>query len=364
MSALGIERRVGPYSIKADADLSTKEGYCIQIQSDGDAALMTDGTIAGGQVFGGIIEQGGGNTAGQMLSVAHTGLVQAVCGDTLTRGTHSALTCDSSGRVVPQTSADKRVAIWANIEDKNYTVGQLCWVKLADDPRTSAVLGGTTGSTDNALLRADGTGGVTVQGSGANATLSDAGALTLAAGLTVSSGGATVTGNSTITGTLGGLTGVTVASGNVTLTTGNIVLSQAGATVDGVDLTATRALIDAFRVCSLTAAAENSNNIDVAIQVKDLSGNNVAAAVKVACFAATTSVASDVTLSEVGAGSADAASAAADSGQITVLTDANGAATVRVNTAATGSIPFMAIVTPETGASVFGLPSNLTLVFA
>lgn len=38
---------------------------------------------------------------------------------------------------------------------------------------------------------------------------------TLTAGLTVSAGGVTVTGNSTITGTLGGLTGLTMASGTL-----------------------------------------------------------------------------------------------------------------------------------------------------
>jgi hypothetical protein len=41
-------------------------------------------------------------------------------------------------------------------------------------------IGGSTGSTDNSLLRADGTGGATAQGTGANATLSDGGNLSIA----------------------------------------------------------------------------------------------------------------------------------------------------------------------------------------
>lgn len=40
-------------------------------------------------------------------------------------------------------------------------------------------IGGSTGSTDNAILRADGTGGATAQGSGSTAILSDAGELRL-----------------------------------------------------------------------------------------------------------------------------------------------------------------------------------------
>lgn len=57
----------------------------------------------------------------------------------------------------------------------------------------AAGVGGTTGSTDNALLRADGTGGATVQSS--TATLSDSGILTTA-GVTIGSSGGTVTGSS------------------------------------------------------------------------------------------------------------------------------------------------------------------------
>jgi len=41
-----------------------------------------------------------------------------------------------------------------------------------------------------------------------------------------------VTGNSTITGTLGGLTGLTVASGGITVTTGNLTLNGASPLID------------------------------------------------------------------------------------------------------------------------------------
>jgi hypothetical protein len=48
-----------------------------------------------------------------------------------------------------------------------------------------------------------------------NVRVTDAGAMTVRNGLTVTAGGAAVTGNSTIAGTLGGLTGLTMASGNM-----------------------------------------------------------------------------------------------------------------------------------------------------
>ena len=66
-------------------------------------------------------------------------------------------------------------------------------------------IGGSTGSTDNSILRADGTGGVTVQSTGAYATLSDTGALVVAsisagaAGFTVDATGATVVKTLTLT---------------------------------------------------------------------------------------------------------------------------------------------------------------------
>lgn len=51
--------------------------------------------------------------------------------------------------------------------------------------------------------------------SATNLSITNAGSVTIRDALTVSTGGLTVTGNSTITGTLGGLTGLTVASGNL-----------------------------------------------------------------------------------------------------------------------------------------------------
>lgn len=58
-----------------------------------------------------------------------------------------------------------------------------------------------------------------------------AGAVTQAQALTVSAGGITVTGNSTITGTLGGLTGLTVASGGATITAGGLTITAGGQTI-------------------------------------------------------------------------------------------------------------------------------------
>lgn len=51
----------------------------------------------------------------------------------------------------------------------------------------------------------------------AGTTIAAGTTLTAGTGLTVTTGGATITGNSTITGTLGGLTGLTVASGVITM---------------------------------------------------------------------------------------------------------------------------------------------------
>ena len=84
------------------------------------------------------------------------------------------------------------------------------------------------GSTGTPYIRLQATNGLIFQNAAANASLvyiTNAGAMTVATGLTVTTGGITVTGNSTITGTLGGLTGLTVASGGITVTTGNITVT-------------------------------------------------------------------------------------------------------------------------------------------
>ena len=63
------------------------------------------------------------------------------------------------------------------------------------------------------------------------------GGWTAAAACTISSGGLAVTGNSTITGTLGGLTGLTVASGGATITAGGLTVTAGGATITAGNLT-------------------------------------------------------------------------------------------------------------------------------
>ncbi len=55
--------------------------------------------------------------------------------------------------------------------------GNTGWVAYSG----GGTIGGTTGSTDNAILRADGTGGSTIQGTGTSATIDDAGNATFTA---------------------------------------------------------------------------------------------------------------------------------------------------------------------------------------
>lgn len=136
----------------------------------------------------------------------------------------------------------------------------------------SGLISGPGSSTDNALVRWNGTTGAAVQNS--NATLSDAGALTVALGLTVTAGGAAITGTTTInnsgtavttigTGGLGavnigntmGNTAVTgslaatatlTAGTGITATNGNFVFGTAGNKVTRPAATTTTAGANSF----------------------------------------------------------------------------------------------------------------------
>jgi len=92
----------------------------------------------------------------------------------------------------------------------------------------TGTLGGLTGLTVASGGATVAAGGATITG---NSTIT--GTLGGLTGLTVTSGGASITGNSTITGTLGGLTGLTVASGGATVTAGGLTVSGGGANITG-----------------------------------------------------------------------------------------------------------------------------------
>ena len=189
-------------SYTAGADLSSDGGRVMQMQAAGTIIRATDGTVAGGQNLVGAIPLGGGNESGLATGVVVLGLVDLIVGDTFTRGTDDLATIDGAGRAVPWTAGSVCIGRWVSESLGNPTVGQTAKFIITHLGNNSGSVGGALGASDNRVVRTDGVGGVTVQGSGV--TLSDADAMS-------------------------GLTGLTLASGNVTL-------SGAGATVDGRDL--------------------------------------------------------------------------------------------------------------------------------
>jgi hypothetical protein len=164
------------------------------LQIDGAALLPLDGSrsMAAGLNMGGFAITNVGNVDGRDVSA-----------DATTWGNHIASTSlhvpalGTNGQVLTVNSGSG-IAEW-----QTPAVG-------ANDVTAAAVF-----SNDNRLLRSDGTSrGAQASGITVDDSNNMSGMGTLASGA------------------------ITVGSGDVTLTTGNIVLSQAGATVDGVDLTA------------------------------------------------------------------------------------------------------------------------------
>lgn len=93
-------------------------------------------------------------------------------------------------------------------------------------PSSGGGIGGSSGSTDNALIRADGTGGSTIQGSGTTAALDDNGLLTLtgaSAGLTLATAGAGIKVKQGTNATFG--TG-TLSSGTATISTTKVTANS------------------------------------------------------------------------------------------------------------------------------------------
>lgn len=118
---------------------------------------------------------------------------------------------------------------------------------------------------------------------------------------------------------------------------------------------------EAIRFITLTAsdeAAGAANAIDVTINVTDRNGVAVAAAT-VLLAEAFVAGATDVLLSEVGAGTASVTTAAALRPAMVLTTDVNGDAIVRVTFTDAGDVAF--IVTP---LNAMGRPQRLVLTFA
>lgn len=130
----------------------------------------------------------------------------------------------------------------------------------------------------------------------------------------------------------------------------------------GIIATAKLTVAPAIPVC--TAAAEASQTIAVAIQMKDPDGNNVARACKLLCESYKADVsaavtASDFRLSETGVGSEVSTTAKPS---LIIQTDANGAATLSVldQTGAYTGTMYVVIRPIDT----FGSEKVVTLTFA
>jgi hypothetical protein len=88
------------------------------------------------------------------------------------------------------------------------------------------------------------------------------GATTFDGLLTVSTGGVAITGNSTLTGTLGGLTGLTVASGGASIT-GGLTVPTGGATITAGGLSVVAGAVS-FPAASIATAALQANIVTTA----------------------------------------------------------------------------------------------------
>lgn len=360
----------------------------------GGSTGAVDNVILRANGVGGTTIQGGG-----VATLSDAGVIGAATGLAVGAAAPDAsalveFAATDKGFLPPRMTGAERAAIAAPVEgllvfdtDDNtvYQYSGAAWV---------AVLQGDLDTNDNRLVRVDGAGGFTAQGS--VVTLDDAGAMSGLTGLTLASGnitltqaGATVDGldlDTAIRGALGaddnrllrsdGAGGVTAQGSAITvddagamsgltgltLDSGNITLSQAGATVDGRDLTTDGAVIDGLRVVTAAPAAEAANVIAVTLNVTDANGNAVNAATRVMVQAYSPN-ATTITLSETGAGSTVWVSGATVAPAICVDTDASGDATVSVAYADAGTVGFVATVAPSSGASVHGFPISLDLNF-
>lgn len=95
---MAYEQNVVTTSLITAADLSAKQFYFCKVDSSGYAALCS----AAGEEADGVIYDNGG-TSGRVVSVAVGGIVQVICGGTITAG--NKVTTNSSGKAVAATAA-------------------------------------------------------------------------------------------------------------------------------------------------------------------------------------------------------------------------------------------------------------------
>ena len=81
------------------ADLSAKQYYLVQLDSNGKAALASAVTE---NLLGPIVD--GGKASGDPITIAIAGVAEGIAGGTITAATHNWLTTDSAGKVVASTT--------------------------------------------------------------------------------------------------------------------------------------------------------------------------------------------------------------------------------------------------------------------
>lgn len=92
---------IGAFTLPADTDLSTKQYYFMDCNSDGEAVVAGAGSTCVG-VLG-----NAPSAAGQSAEIMYRGVVPVVCGGTVATG--DAVKIDSAGKAVAASSGDKAV---------------------------------------------------------------------------------------------------------------------------------------------------------------------------------------------------------------------------------------------------------------
>jgi hypothetical protein len=88
------------YLAKAGVDLSGSEGYFVK--HDSGANLAADPLISGGEKHIGVIDQGGGNTAGLPVTVVICGPVNCIAGEAIAIGDMISVTAAGKAQVAAE----------------------------------------------------------------------------------------------------------------------------------------------------------------------------------------------------------------------------------------------------------------------
>ena len=124
---MAIEYNLCPFPVPAAADLSTKQFYLVKLDSNGRAALASDG----GDVSGVIQNKPAAVDRAASMQPISGGVSKVVCGGTCTAGGNAA--SDSSGRAVDAASGD---FIFGEFLESVTTAGELVSVLLRAKPST------------------------------------------------------------------------------------------------------------------------------------------------------------------------------------------------------------------------------------